>query len=802
MEPTFSCDTATATATATITAELRAQVAAAVAALPPPHRRAPVDGELAASRDAAFERLQDWAFTRGFAIAKDSCKTSADGQTVRAYFDCVHHKKATRNTRRLADADRRRRRVETPSQATDCRFRLCVARLKQQQQQQGGGGGGGGGGGWQIRAMNLHHNHAPSPDPFRYVQHRAKRPGHARAVAVAAEHRGVISYSRSAAILARDGLELERKLFYNLGRRDGKPAQAAQDEDELAQALRALKEAGVLAYVREGSRDLFWMSPEQVRMGQRFVSGFVYEVDSAFGPDVMGLPLSVVVGIDNCGKTFPLAYCYIGAESAESFRWIAGLLDELVFRGCPDAAVVIGDFSRGLGAAIAAKGASDAGIVENAVPALVRRTEFPETREVTVGPEGSERKLLLQVCEGHAARAIKRDLVAAGKYEKDGRKELEDAIRRWIQAESREELERCRAKLTDALGDDGKEYVKNFCEPKEPQFCRAYTRSYANLGVHSTQRNKSYSAVLKAGLQSHLPLSKAVALIIDATLDLGRRYYDEINRQRRLLPCLLDQHGFATVGGKLTHYALDIAMNEWSAAKQMAGEIEQGREEEIDYASFSECTFGCELPTRYGLPCRHWMYRGLKEDEPLPLSLFHPRWHFDGPPVVNAWKISWRPERPGPSQDELQAADERRRSRGRALIEEAVSKVIDTYRALPADMAEDFAQSFVDFTHSFLEKYRQQQPATRVALPTEPPAEPSETRYRKGKRRAVEAEERERDLSSRRRRYGSGTADEAVRDREDACVKEETQLSPRKRRCPDDALSILGQAASMADLRK
>jgi hypothetical protein len=96
MEPAF-----TETASETVTAELAAQLAAAVAALPPTHRRNP-EGEPTESREAAFVRLQDRAITKGFALVKESAKTK-DGQVVRQYLDCVHHKKDTKNSRKLAE---------------------------------------------------------------------------------------------------------------------------------------------------------------------------------------------------------------------------------------------------------------------------------------------------------------------------------------------------------------------------------------------------------------------------------------------------------------------------------------------------------------------------------------------------------------------------------------------------------------------------------------------------------------------------------------------------------------------------
>ena len=84
MEPIF-----TESASETVTAELAAQLARARAALPPSHCLDPQERELTESREAAFVRLQNWAFTKGFAIVKESAKTK-DGQVVRQYFDCVH----------------------------------------------------------------------------------------------------------------------------------------------------------------------------------------------------------------------------------------------------------------------------------------------------------------------------------------------------------------------------------------------------------------------------------------------------------------------------------------------------------------------------------------------------------------------------------------------------------------------------------------------------------------------------------------------------------------------------------------
>jgi hypothetical protein len=57
---------------------------------------------------------------------------------------------------------------------------------------------------------------------------------------------------------------------------------------------------------------------------------------------------------------------------------------------------------------------------------------------------------------------------------------------------------------------------------------------------------------------------------------------------------------------KLTRYALNLTMTEWSATKRIADDIEEGKEDEFkfDLDSAEGCTFGYELPARYSLLMR------------------------------------------------------------------------------------------------------------------------------------------------------------------------------------------------------
>ena len=394
MEPTFASP-----ASITVTPELQAQIDAAVDALPAAHRVAPIELEQADSTDAAFIRLQDQAFTHSFALVIESNKYE-HGVLNRVIFRCSHHLKKARNTWKTKEEDRQR--VETKTQAKGCLFSLYVSYRKRRQCQA-------------IRSTHLKHNHAPNPDPFQYQQHQSKRPGYAQSLALAETHRGVIGYKQLAKILQKEGLEINQKKFYNLNQRDQQGQLTWQEELELI--LYTLKEEGVhprvrKEYIKDNSirtgrviKDLFWQSPKQIKMSQRFVSGFMYKTDATFNTNSLCLLLGVMVGIDNTSKTFPVAYCYITSESAASFKWIADQLTDLVFYNCPELELIVGDFSKGLGAAVVAKATADLTGFKPTDDCLPLEDDLLKAVDVVVRESVWIR---LQLCEWHAIKAIKR----------------------------------------------------------------------------------------------------------------------------------------------------------------------------------------------------------------------------------------------------------------------------------------------------------------------------------------------------------------------------------------------------------
>ena len=207
----------------------------------------------------------------------------------------------------------------------------------------------------------------------------------------------------------------------------------------------------------------------------------------------------------------------------------------------------------------------------------------------------------------------------------------------------------------------------------------------------------------------------------------------------------------------VTHYALNIAMKEWSAAKRLADHIEEGKEE-LDFELFADCTKGCTAPTRFGIPCQHWLYPAACDGIPIPLSLFHPRWLLDGPAVLyEPWKMSWDEDYVLQQQEEERYASDRFANRGEDIIQEAALAAIEKLKSLPAAQAETFASSFKKGTEK-LTIAQDRLSATLAKMPLELPEplkEPNLRQFPSSRKRAMTgweaAEEEERDQARQRR---------------------------------------------------
>ena len=103
---------ATSTTASTVTPLLAAQIALATKALPSDHLLILTHGESFKTPEEAFQHLQDWAFTKGFTVVTESTRKG------RVIFQCIYHRKKTRNSRMIVTEDRER--VSTAIKAKGC----------------------------------------------------------------------------------------------------------------------------------------------------------------------------------------------------------------------------------------------------------------------------------------------------------------------------------------------------------------------------------------------------------------------------------------------------------------------------------------------------------------------------------------------------------------------------------------------------------------------------------------------------------------------------------------------------------
>ena len=86
---------------------------------------------------------------------------------------------------------------------------------------------------WAIGYTHREHNHSMNPDPFSYIIHRSRRCGHDKAVELARGLRGEVSYNKAKAIFQNHDLNIERKEYYNLTRREATKKLNSQEQFRL-----------------------------------------------------------------------------------------------------------------------------------------------------------------------------------------------------------------------------------------------------------------------------------------------------------------------------------------------------------------------------------------------------------------------------------------------------------------------------------------------------------------------------------------------------------------------------------------
>ena len=159
---------------------------------------------------------------------------------------------------------------------------------------------------------------------------------------------------------------------------------------------------------------IFFCFTEQINLARRFVSGFCMQTDATFNINKLCLPLSVVIEFTNTSKTFLVTFCFITSEFTEAFKFVNTQLKKLMFYDSPGPTVIVRDFSKGHSAVMARCGGVEVvgGASEGVVVVRGGSGDVKASEKAGEGVEGC----ILQLCEWHAVKAIKKRLVVAGQY--------------------------------------------------------------------------------------------------------------------------------------------------------------------------------------------------------------------------------------------------------------------------------------------------------------------------------------------------------------------------------------------------
>ena len=587
-------------------AHLRGAIEQRVRALPAHFLEEPEAGEVFGDVDLCQERLQGWALSQGFAIARLS--GSMKQVRPRFYFRCIHHGKETANTRNLEEhVDRnkegkittRRQRESTNINARDCPYfvYLSYKQIGQRGTREYG---------LVLGVKNNAHSHTMAVNPLIYSEHRRSIPGYGPALELGKSLRSAyISYSAARRVLEQAGFPLDRNTYYNLRHRS-----VSADKDDFAGLVVALEDAGFVFECRieeeidpytgkvlDAQLQQIWFShPDQIRYAQRFIAGWTLFIDGTFGTNARNLVLLVQAGITNCGNTFVAALSYARSESKMSFDFVFQSLKQRIFHApIPLPRVVISDQATGMTASL-----------PKALPGT-----------------------LLQYCDWHAVENMMKRLADRG-YKKEERETLKHLIWSFVKARTQDELAEKRAEIHSKLKQSEISYLTDYWGPREAQFLRIYTRRFPNLGSHSNQRSESIHPVTTRILNKNLSMEEATRRLSE-TLKAKLRELDEIEASTgSKLPRTLDRKAFQWLADTVTFTAIAKISVEWEATKTA---FQNG----LLLPTTTPCT-DCELLVRFGLPCKHYLIRACVEGSPIPRSLLHPRWWVHSEPIkVTAW---------------------------------------------------------------------------------------------------------------------------------------------------------------------
>lgn len=602
---------------------LRNLIEKTVNAYPPRWIDEPRDGEVFESIDECHRRLIAYSFSQGFDVVKTHTNK---GQYPNATFCCCHHSEETRNTRDLPDKVERDEEGqvigERQRELTIVRQALCLWCCKVAWKFTGKRGQSPRA--WVLAVKDLSHSHSLANNPFIYRQHKERSDEYKILKAQARAHRvSVLPYSTSRRVLdAVDGtgLTLSRREYYNLQKyqtldgRDTKTIDGlvyALDTAEFIHRYRVEKEYDAADPDKVVSKKLIqiWFThPKLIQIGARYAAAAVCIIDATFNTNKARMPIIVAVGVLANGKTFPIAFSYIGAEDHESYVFFWQMLKEYWPFGTAMPSIVVSD---------------QGGAILSSI-----KQELPQAQH--------------QICEWHAVEAMcakfrqfHTSVDIQGGKDREGNeiKGLKNFAWAYIKSATMEDLESNRQALYNHLKAPARQYISEVWGPKECRVIRCYTRLFFNLGMHSSQRVESYHVVLKDMTNGQLSLENSATALARTITRLIEDMDTERDNELKAYTRLAQAAAFSHLRMNITNFALIKIALEWDDLYRLMDAAVAPETPQI-----GNCD--CSILRQFGLPCVHYLQPYWYSGQPIPRSLCHPRWWLNGSAITSSF---WGP---------------------------------------------------------------------------------------------------------------------------------------------------------------
>jgi len=248
------------------------------------------------------------------------------------------------------------------------------------------------------------------------------------------------------------------------------------------------------------------------------------------------MPLVVVIGIDNCGAMFNIAFSFIRTEVAIDYTFIFRHMKTMIFHECVLPRVVLADQGSGIQAALHTGWTSD------------------------------EDGVFAQLCEWHCFQNIWKCIFGQRTYSK--MEELDfiwDKGNAWLQCTDLASLNQYHQQLLDILLPSERSYLLHNWIPKERHVVQAYTRKLPNLGSNSTQRNDGANHSIKMFTHTKIQLNQTARAILQF-IDFAERDIEERESQSKMKGCLPTLPGMVSLRhlhGHITQYAMHLLLREW-----------------------------------------------------------------------------------------------------------------------------------------------------------------------------------------------------------------------------------------------